>query len=62
MRKAVNFTVSEGVAGYARVGEGVEGEEGRKELPHRKGGCCCGRKEHREGVHNNDYHIVPIII
>ena len=25
MRKAVNFTVSEGVAGYARVGEGVEG-------------------------------------
>ena len=25
--KAVKFTVSEGVAGYARVGEAVEGEE-----------------------------------
>ena len=28
-RKAVNFTVSEGVAGYARVGEAVE--RGRRE-------------------------------
>ena len=28
-RKAVNFTVSEGVAGYARVGDAVEGEEGK---------------------------------
>jgi len=28
-RKAVKFTLSEGVAGYARVGEAVEGEEGK---------------------------------
>ena len=27
--KAVKFTVSEGLTGYARVGEAVEGEEGK---------------------------------
>ena len=31
VRKAVNFTVSEGGAGYARVGDAVEGEEGKTE-------------------------------
>ena len=29
--KAVKFTVSEGVAGYARVGDAVEGVEGKTE-------------------------------
>ena len=29
--KAVKFTVSKGVAGYPRVGDAVEGEEGKTE-------------------------------
>ena len=37
-------------------------KEGRKELLHRKGSRCCDRKEHKEGVQNNDYHVIPIII